>query len=210
MGSRRCRNSRSCLHFDGQSFLQISSGLTHIFTTTWHNVYCHVSSLILDELQPIIGLCSIITVIGFLDSTVAAKQNGDRFGHPISPNRELVALGAANLAGSFVPGTLPAFGSIVRFVQSQSIYVCMYKSSLKNRSRINGDIGARTQLASLITAGIVLLATFFLLPALYSLPICVLASMFVFFAPHNMVHSDASLQAYVCSSCPSLQRFRMT
>lgn len=52
---------------------------------------------------------------------MAAKQNGDRFGHPISPNRELVALGAANLAGSFVPGTLPAFGSILRFVQLVSI-----------------------------------------------------------------------------------------
>lgn len=65
---------------------------------------------------------SFITVIGFLDSIVAAKQNGDRFGHPISPNRELVALGAANLVGSFVPGTLPAFGSIVRFVKFAAVW----------------------------------------------------------------------------------------
>ncbi|KAI9568884.1 sulfate transporter family-domain-containing protein [Boletus coccyginus] len=118
----------------------------------------------------------LITVIGFLDSIVAAKQNGDRFGHPISPNRELVALGAANLVGSFVPGTLPAFGSIVR-------------------SRINGDVGARTQLASLITAGLVLLATFFLLPTLYFLPKCVLASIICLFVmtlfsevPHDLVY----------------------
>ena len=34
-------------------------------------------------------------------------------------------------------------------------------------------------MASLICSGIVLLATFFLLPWLYSLPKCVLASMFV-------------------------------
>jgi MFS superfamily sulfate permease-like transporter len=99
--------------------------------------------------------------MGFLDSTVAAKQNADRFGYSISPNRELVALGAANLFGSLVPGTLPAFGSIIR-------------------SKINGDVGARTQLASLVTAGITLLATFFLLPYLYYLPRCVLASMCVF------------------------------
>ncbi|KAG6382042.1 sulfate transporter family-domain-containing protein [Boletus reticuloceps] len=118
----------------------------------------------------------LITVIGFLDSIVAAKQNGDRFGHAISPNRELVALGAANLAGSFIPGTLPAFGSIVR-------------------SRINGDIGARTQLASLITAGLVLLSTFFLLPTLYFLPKCVLASIICLFVmslfsevPHDLVY----------------------
>ena len=68
------------------------------------------------------GPHSLITIVGFLDSIVAAKQNGDRFGHPISPNRELVALGAANLAGSFVPGTLPAFGSIVRCVQLVSVW----------------------------------------------------------------------------------------
>ncbi|KZT22517.1 sulfate permease [Neolentinus lepideus HHB14362 ss-1] len=100
-------------------------------------------------------LCS---VIGYLDSIVSAKQNAGRFGYSISPNRELVALGAGNLMGSFVPGTLPAFGSITR-------------------SRINGEVGGRTQMASLICSAIVLLATFFLLPLLYHLPTCVLASI---------------------------------
>lgn len=100
----------------------------------------------------------LISIIGFLDSIVAAKQNAARFGYSISPNRELVALGAANLMGSFIPGTLPAYGSITR-------------------SRINGDVGGRTQMASLVCSGIVLLATFFLLPWLYFLPKCVLASI---------------------------------
>jgi len=59
----------------------------------------------------------LISVAGFLDSIVAAKQNGAKYGHPISPNRELVALGAANMVGSFFPGTLPAYGSITRLVQ---------------------------------------------------------------------------------------------
>lgn len=95
-----------------------------------------------------------------MDSTVAAKQNADRLGYSISPNRELVAFGAANFFGSFVPDTLPTFGSIVR-------------------SKINGDVGARTQLSSLVTAGITLGATFFLLPYVYYLPRCVLASMYV-------------------------------
>ncbi|KAI6029335.1 hypothetical protein PISMIDRAFT_493515 [Pisolithus microcarpus 441] len=118
----------------------------------------------------------LITILGYLDSIVAAKQNGDRYGYSISPNRELVALGAANLFGSFVPGTLPAFGSIVR-------------------SRINGEIGARSQLASLVAAAIVLLATFFLLPALYYLPKCVLASIICLFVvslfselPHDLIY----------------------
>ena len=100
----------------------------------------------------------LISVVGFLDSIVAAKQNAARFGYSISPNRELVALGAGNIAGAFVPGTLPAYGSITR-------------------SKLNGDLGGRTQMASLVTSTLVLLATFFLLPWLYYLPKCVLASM---------------------------------
>jgi Sulfate permease family len=50
---------------------------------------------------------------------------------------------------------------------------------VRTRSRINGDVGGRTQMTSLVCSGIILLATFFLLPWLYSLPKCVLASMFV-------------------------------
>lgn len=57
----------------------------------------------------------MISVIGYLDSIVAAKQSGARFGYSISPNRELVALGASNIVGSFIPGTLPAYGSITRY-----------------------------------------------------------------------------------------------
>ena len=125
----------------------------------------------------LINLNSLIAVVGFLDSIVAAKQNGARFGYSISPNRELVALGVGNLAGSFIPGTLPAFGSITRYGLCSRAnwfdFKCLF------RSRINGDVGGRSQMASLICSGIVLLSMFFLLPWLYSLPKCVLASMFV-------------------------------
>lgn len=100
----------------------------------------------------------LISVVGFLDSIVAAKQNATRFGYSISPNRELVALGAGNIVASFVPGTLPAYGSITR-------------------SKVNGDVGGRTQMASLICSALVLLAIFFLLPWLYFLPKCVLGSI---------------------------------
>ncbi|KAH9976090.1 sulfate anion transporter [Lactifluus volemus] len=104
------------------------------------------------------SIAVLISIIGFLDSIVAAKQNAARYSYSISPNRELVALGAANLTGAFVPGTLPAYGSITR-------------------SRINGEAGARTQMASILCAVIILVATFFLLPWLYYLPKCVLGSV---------------------------------
>ena len=53
---------------------------------------------------------------------VAAKQNAARFGYSVSPNRELVALGAGNLIGSFIPGTLPAYGSITRSAIQRSTF----------------------------------------------------------------------------------------
>lgn len=100
----------------------------------------------------------LISVIGFLDSLVAAKQNSGRFGYSISLNRELVALGSANLAGSFIPGTVPAFGAITR-------------------SKLNAELGCRSQMSSLVCSSLVLLAIFFLLPALHFLPKCVLAAI---------------------------------
>ncbi len=56
----------------------------------------------------------MIAIIGYFDSIIAGKQNATRFNYLISPNRELVALGAGNIAASFIPGTLPAYGSLIR------------------------------------------------------------------------------------------------
>ncbi|THH27826.1 hypothetical protein EUX98_g6364 [Antrodiella citrinella] len=117
-----------------------------------------IHHLTLRYLRKTTSTAVLISVAGFLDSIVAAKQNAAKYEYSISPNRELVALGASNIIASFVPGTLPAYGSITR-------------------SRVNGDVGGRTQMASLICSAIVLLATFFLLPWLYFLPKCVLASI---------------------------------
>lgn len=52
-------------------------------------------------------------MLGFFESTTASKSLGSRYDLPISSNRELVALGAINVAGSFV-GALPAFGGYGR------------------------------------------------------------------------------------------------
>ncbi|KZT03929.1 sulfate anion transporter [Laetiporus sulphureus 93-53] len=117
-----------------------------------------IGTMTLKFLRRTTSLSVLCVIVGFLDSIVAAKQNAGIYGYSISPNRELVALGAGNLAGSFVPGTLPAFGSITR-------------------SKINGEVGARTQMASLLCSAIILLAVFYLLPWLYYLPKAVLAAV---------------------------------
>jgi MFS superfamily sulfate permease-like transporter len=108
---------------------------------------------------------------GYVDSIVAAKENSARFGYAISPNRELVALGkqaavvisrfahlfpltgTANFFSSFlgVTGTVPSFGAITR-------------------SRLNATVGARSQMASIVTSVIVILTALFLLPYFHFLP----------------------------------------
>ncbi|GAA6031993.1 hypothetical protein JCM8097_003378 [Rhodosporidiobolus ruineniae] len=102
------------------------------------------------------GTAVVIAVLGFLDSIVAAKDQGSKHDYPISPNRELCALGAANLFSSLCSGSLQGFGSITR-------------------SRLASATGATTQMASLLTGSLVLLTTYTLLGFLEALPKCVLA-----------------------------------
>ncbi|KAG0139531.1 hypothetical protein CROQUDRAFT_70118 [Cronartium quercuum f. sp. fusiforme G11] len=109
-------------------------------------------------LKDTFGTSLTICICGFVDSIVAAKSEAAKFHYPVSPNRELVALGISNIFNSFVLGNIPAFGSITR-------------------SRLNAASGARTQLASIITGFTILIATYVLLDCLTYLPKAVLAAV---------------------------------
>ncbi|GAA5838503.1 hypothetical protein JCM9279_003264 [Rhodotorula babjevae] len=102
------------------------------------------------------GTSTVIAILGFLDSIVAAKDMASKYDYPISPNRELCALGFANVFTSFCTGSLPGYGSITR-------------------SRLAASTGATTQMASLLTGTFILLVTYFLLHLLAALPKCILA-----------------------------------
>ncbi|WAQ87111.1 hypothetical protein PtA15_8A12 [Puccinia triticina] len=106
--------------------------------------------------QDTLGTAFTLCICGLVDSIVAAKGEAARFHYSISANRELVALGAANIATSFVMGDMPAYGSITR-------------------SRLNASAGAQTPMASIITGLAILIASYFLLDYLFFLPKCVLA-----------------------------------
>ncbi|KAI0733717.1 sulfate anion transporter, partial [Fomitopsis betulina] len=123
-----------------------------------HFVESPLSNVTLKFLRRTTSLSVVCVIVGFLDSIVAAKQNAGLYGYSISPNRELVALGAGNFVGSFIPGTLPAFGSITR-------------------SKINGEVGARTQMSSMVCSVVVLLTIFYLMPWLHHLPKTVLGAV---------------------------------
>jgi high affinity sulfate transporter 1 len=103
----------------------------------------------------------LIAILGFFESSVAGKSLGDGTsgiqGVNISANRELVALGTANLVGGCFMA-LPAFGGY-------------------GRSKLNASTGGTTPMSSILLSLITLLCIFYLLPWFYYLPKGVLSAM---------------------------------
>ena len=148
-----------------------------------------LSVQILADLQ--FSTAFVCAIVGIVDSIVAARENGTKYGYPVGPNRELVALGAANLTSSlFVhTGCVPVFGSVTREFRC---YRCS-PHCLRAGSRLNGSTGGRTQMSSIITGILIVLSIFFLLPWLYFLPkVCPSSS--------SNAHARLSLLRSWCSS----------
>ncbi|KAG8417219.1 hypothetical protein J3459_012511 [Metarhizium acridum] len=102
----------------------------------------------------------LIALLGFFESSVAAKSLGGNDaiqGIELSANREMIALGAANLVGACFM-SLPAFGGY-------------------GRSKVNKTTGGKSPVSSILLSLISLLSILFLLPYFYFLPKPVLCSM---------------------------------
>tara|TARA_R110000787_G_scaffold114913_3_gene224772 strand:- start:2463 stop:4247 length:1785 start_codon:yes stop_codon:yes gene_type:complete len=102
---------------------------------------------------------ALIAVIGYVESISVAKVLAFRRQQKINPDREFTALGLTNVAAACA-GAMPVAGGFAR-------------------SMVNFDAGANTQLAAIITACWVGLATFFFTGALADLPKAVLAAIIV-------------------------------
>ena len=101
----------------------------------------------------------VITIVGFMESIAVAKVYARRHRYEVVPNSELVGLGAANVAAGLFGG-YPVTGGF-------------------SRTAVNDTAGARTPLASLITAGIVLATIAFLTPLFSSLPNAALGAIII-------------------------------
>ena len=101
----------------------------------------------------------IIAVIGFVESISVAQTLAAKRRQRIDPDQELIGLGAANIAGAF-SGGYPVTGGFAR-------------------SAVNFDAGAETPAAGAMTAVGIALATLFLTPLLYFLPIATLAATII-------------------------------
>lgn len=120
----------------------------------------------------------IIALIGFVESVSVAQTLAAKKRQRIDPDQELIGLGAANVAAAF-SGGYPVTGGFAR-------------------SAVNFDAGAETPAAGAFTAIGIALATLFLTPLLYHLPIATLAATIIV-AVLSLVNVDDIKEAWAYS-----------
>lgn len=71
------------------------------------------------HMKDMLVTAAMIAIIGFVESVVIAKTYSSRHNYSVSANRELVALGTANIVSGLFQG-IPAFGSVSVFVNKET------------------------------------------------------------------------------------------
>lgn len=110
-------------------------------------------------LTGLIPAAATIALVSFMEAISVGRTFAQTHRYDIFPNRELIALGFANLAGG-ATGGYPVAGGF-------------------SRTAVNARAGARTQLAALVTCGVVVLTLLFLTGAFYYLPKAALSAIIV-------------------------------
>lgn len=100
-----------------------------------------------------------ISLVAFMESIAVAKNFAIKNHYEVEANQELMALGLANLAAGFF-GAYPVTGGF-------------------SRTAVNAQAGAKTGLASIITAAMVAFTLLFLTQYFYYLPTAVLAAIII-------------------------------
>lgn len=114
-------------------------------------------SLNLESLRGLLPLALVITLVGYLESISVAKALAARRREKVDANRELFALGAADI-GASLTGGYPVTGGF-------------------SRSLVNFTAGARTPVATLVTAVLVAISVTFLTPLFHFIPKAALAAI---------------------------------
>ncbi|KAJ1562032.1 Solute carrier 26 [Nowakowskiella sp. JEL0078] len=119
-----------------------------------------------DLIQRLLEPAIIIVIVGYIESQTVTRNFGLKNNYFPSGDRELFALGASNLVGSFF-GTYVTFGSLPR-------------------SRILANAGSKTTIAGILISILVLCSILGLGPVLAFLPKPTLAAI-VFVAAYNLI-----------------------
>lgn len=108
--------------------------------------------------QLLFPMALTIALISFMESIAVAKSIQSKHrNYKVIPNKELIALGLANVFGSFFQ-SFPTTGGF-------------------SRTAVNNQAGAKTTFASIISAILIVLTLLFLTPLFYNLPKSILASV---------------------------------
>jgi sulfate permease, SulP family len=111
-----------------------------------------------ESMKKLFPIALTISFIGFMESIAVAKAIQSKHkNYKIVPNQELIALGIANIGGSFFQA-FPTTGGF-------------------SRTAVNDQAGAKTGMASIISAVLIALTLLFLTPLFYYLPQAILASV---------------------------------
>jgi sulfate permease, SulP family len=113
----------------------------------------------LDTMGSLVTTALVITLVGFMESIAVAKVYARRHRYDVEPNQELIALGAANVASGLFGGYSVTGGF--------------------SRTAVNDTAGARTPLASIITALLVLVTVLFFTPLFEQLPQAALGAIII-------------------------------
>lgn len=110
-----------------------------------------------EQVWALLPSAAAIALVGFMESYAVASNFARKHRYALAPNRELTAMGVANLGAGLLRG-LPVAGGF-------------------SRTAVNASAGAQTQLAAIITAAGIGLTLLFLTPVFTYLPKAVLAAL---------------------------------
>ncbi len=111
-----------------------------------------------DTLGTLLPIALTISLVSFMESIAVAKAvQAKHKNYKVIPNQELIALGAANIGGAFFQ-SYPVTGGF-------------------SRTAVNDQAGAKTGMASIFSAVLIILTLLFLTPLFYYLPNAILAAV---------------------------------
>jgi len=111
----------------------------------------------MSDIRPVIAIVLVIALVSYMESIAVAKAIANKHGYKVDANQELIALGGANIGGSFFQ-SFPVTGGF-------------------SRTAVNDQSGANTTVASVVSALLIALTVLFLTPLFYYLPGAVLAAI---------------------------------
>lgn len=130
----------------------------------------------LEIIQLLIPMALTIALVSFMESIAVAKAIQVKHrNYKVVPNQELISLGLANIFGSFFQSFTTTGGF--------------------SRTAVNDQAGAKSGLAALISAVLIIITLLFLTPYFYNLPKAILASV-IMVAVFGLINYKEAIHLY--------------